>query len=1089
MIPIGFLSRVAGLATGLCCFTMLVVAGCSGAGSGTGDGVVASTADCSTTTSDALVSIDQDENTSLAASAVTSDCAEVAIYEEDGNVSQVAFVLESGEQVVTEFNSDGEAVAIRSGDDTLTISYNDGFGFARSEFTSGSGESTASVFSVNRDDSSTTSRSSAQNGGDNAAFCDELKQFASVLDAACTADPEQPFCDKAMDRAAEAAAKICTDNTQTLGGLEGTTLGNQEQDFALGVDGFITARPAANDGTTFICAAEAFGGQPPYDIQWALVSTPADSTAPLTQLPGGAAVADATVNTGTYEFDVTVTDAAGGQAVDSIVFELGDEGFFGAKIVLSTDSPEVGAEVSFKAIIQGFDSDDATAAVVDLAPGTIYWDLGDGTTATGESFTHSYSKAGVYDIYLVVIAGAECDFSDFATVVVGGGGDDADQTDFKVDIVASADSLVPGGLITLTPTVTGAIKPVDFGWGIINEDGQLIAAIYEVHPAISAQSVFTETAELEAFDEGIVQVGLLAVDAAGRVAIATQSIPVFGTDGGLFAVIEGPFELEVGVTGVLQSFAVGGDGALSYDWFIEDDPFSLVDDTATISDSRAANPEITAREPGFLGIGLTVTDATGTQAFAFNGIFVFAEGFDDLFVEFLGPFEVPVAEPAPLHSFIVGGEEPYFCSWHIFTPTVSAVLSDPFNCFETIIEFAEPGCVEIELEVEDMSGALGFAAFSVCGGSDFAFECPFDGLCDPNCQGFDPDCDDPCPFDGFCDEFCSIGDPDCFEEFEYCLSGDGFCDDFCTDFGPADPDCNHCTKDDVCVFGCSNGEDVDCSREFCVSGDAQCDFGCVPEDADCAELHCQSGDGFCDFPCDAPDPDCGTNADLCNDFAYCCEGDGFCDSRECPSLDTDCNNCLDDGLCVSECDSPDPDCNEFSDCLSDVDCADAAPCSVGFCDFGVCVFETEVGCSEPVSCSLDSECDDFDPCTADLCDFDHFCVHEVDASCTGDAVCGDGVCDAQLGEDQSTCATDCQGTGYCGDLVCDAALGEEGTTCPTDCLAGGVCGDGICDPGIGEDTATCANDCLISAFCGDGNCDTAAAEDCTSCDLDCGSCP
>ena len=52
-----------------------------------------------------------------------------------------------------------------------------------------------------------------------------------------------------------------------------------------------------------------------------------------------------------------------------------------------------------------------------------------------------------------------------------------------------------------------------------------------------------------------------------------------------------------------------------------------------------------------------MTDSVGNQAHAFLGIFVFAEGFDDLFVEFLGPYEVPAGEVVPLHSFIVGGEE------------------------------------------------------------------------------------------------------------------------------------------------------------------------------------------------------------------------------------------------------------------------------------------------------------------------------------------------------------------------------------------------------------------------------------------------
>ena len=1084
-----YFGKIRSLLITLSCCTSMALVGCGGSGSTTTGGATASTADCSSTSSDALVSVDTDDSNSLLAAAVTSDCDEVAVFEDDGRVSQTAVSLKDGSNVVAEFNDSGEVVAVRSGDDTLTFSYNDSLGFARGEFTSGSGESSASVFSVQRDSDSTATRSSAQNGGFNAAFCDELKQFSEVLTAACEADPTASYCGEAMDRASKAAAKLCSDNVEELSDLEGTTLGKEERDFALGVDGFVTARAAANNGTTFILASEAFGGQTPYEITWTVTSTPAGASAPVSDLLGGAAVVDATTNTGEYGFRVTVTDANGELSTDDILFVLGDEEFFGARIVASDEDPDAGEEVSFRAVVQGFGNTDGTTGDTDLEPGTIYWDLGDGTSAAGETISHTYTEAGVYEVYLVVIAGAECDFTDIVTIVVGGGGDNPHEGGFVVEIVASADSMHPGEVITLNAKASGAVAPVEYGWDIINEDGHGIAQLYEVHSALTAQSFFTETVDLEAFAEGIVQVGLLAVDATGRVAVTTKPVPIFGDGGGLFAVIEGPLEIEVGVPGTLQPFVIGGEGAMSFDWYIEDDPFSSVDDTATISDPHASQPVITATEPGFLGVGVTVTDSVGTQAHAFLGIFVFAEGFNDLFVEFLGPYEVPVGELVPLHSFIVGGQEPYFCSWHILSASSSAFILDPFRCFETTMEFAQLGCVDIEVAVEDITGAVGFSQFTVCAGDSFAFECPHDNFCDPGCQGFDPDCEDPCPFDGYCDEFCAIGDPDCFEELAYCLAGDGFCDDFCTDFGPADADCAHCGQDGVCVFYCPTGEDPDCHREFCISGDGLCDFGCVPEDLDCADMFCKAGDGFCDFPCDVPDPDCGTNAEYCAEFFYCCEGDEFCDGNVCPEPDGDCNNCGQDGLCVYDCATPDPDCEEFAGCASDFDCDDFDSCTYDFCDFGWCAYDVDPHCSQGGGCFDDFDCDDFNTCTFDFCDVDGLCKFDMDPQCAPAGICGDGVCDSLAGEDTATCATDCPGDAFCGDGICDSLIGEFGTTCPTDCLAGGDCGDGVCDPGIGENTDTCPGDCLIAAFCGDGNCDTAAAEDCSSCDLDCGPCP
>ena len=93
---------------GLFCCTALSLTGCGGTGSQ--DGPTASTADCATTTADALVSVDSDDTDSLLASAITSDCDEVAVYEDNGTVSQVAVSLEDGSTVVAGFNGKGDVL-------------------------------------------------------------------------------------------------------------------------------------------------------------------------------------------------------------------------------------------------------------------------------------------------------------------------------------------------------------------------------------------------------------------------------------------------------------------------------------------------------------------------------------------------------------------------------------------------------------------------------------------------------------------------------------------------------------------------------------------------------------------------------------------------------------------------------------------------------------------------------------------------------------------------------------------------------------------------------------------------------------------
>ena len=50
------------------------------------------------------------------------------------------------------------------------------------------------------------------------------------------------------------------------------------------------------------------------------------------------------------------------------------------------------------------------------------------------------------------------------------------------------------------------------------------------------------------------------------------------------------------------------------------------------------------------------------------------------------------------------------------------------------------------------------------------------------------------------------------------------------------------------------------------------------------------------------------------------------------------------------------------------------------------------------------------------------------------------------------------GQGYCGDGFCDASMGEP-TWCQMDCWSYGWCGDGLCQPEIGESSGACPSDC------------------------------
>ncbi|ACY13490.1 peptidase domain protein [Haliangium ochraceum DSM 14365] len=102
----------------------------------------------------------------------------------------------------------------------------------------------------------------------------------------------------------------------------------------------------------------------------------------------------------------------------------------------------------------------------------------------------------------------------------------------------------------------------------------------------------------------------------------------------------------------------------------------------------------------------------------------------------------------------------------------------------------------------------------------------------------------------------------------------------------------------------------------------------------------------------------------------------------------------------------------------------------------------------------------------------------VDALCATGMVsplcpCGDGVCDAGIGESTASCPLDCGSS--CGDGACNGAEGPS--NCSADC---GTCGNASCD--AGEDVDTCCTDCGCAAplLCAANTCvpDPAAGDTC-----------
>lgn len=308
----------------------------------------------------------------------------------------------------------------------------------------------------------------------------------------------------------------------------------------------------------------------------------------------------------------------------------------------------------------------------------------------------------------------------------------------------------------------------------------------------------------------------------------------------------------------------------------------------------------------------------------------------------------------------------------------------------------------------------------------------------PTCDGCG--CEDcVCEMDSFCCETAwdSLCVSECVNQCGGCLTletcGDGACvlEDKET--------CSTCPEDCACPDGES------CYKNACCT--TQCEAGMGCQDDGCG--------GIC--PCEFDE-------EVCWDGACCvaaCEAGMGCQSDGCGGIctcDSEDEVCYGGECCVPSC--------EDKECGSDGCGGTCGQCPVGqSCDESNLCFEPSCegacGGNSDFACYCDDVCFEYGDCCNDVCEF----CPEMEW-CADLSNCGDGTCDAGVGEECENCSEDCacEGGDVCG-------LFNSGYGCILDMCAMGAGAVGCCQDGVNYiciEGETSALDCstIEDSMCG-----------------------
>lgn len=203
----------------------------------------------------------------------------------------------------------------------------------------------------------------------------------------------------------------------------------------------------------------ASGGTPPYQLSWHF----GDGTNGTGANPSHVYSA-----IGTYEVMLWANDSAG-----QSVFRTLNISVVGGPSVVASATPsatDVGLDVSFSASVSG-----------GVAPYTVTWEFGDGTTGTGTSVRHAYSAAGTKTVTVVVNDSRGGSAQQPLSVLV--------NPSLAATANASSTETDPGLAVQFSGSGTGGTAPITFAWRFGDGTGSTSATSSHAYAASGTYAV------------------------------------------------------------------------------------------------------------------------------------------------------------------------------------------------------------------------------------------------------------------------------------------------------------------------------------------------------------------------------------------------------------------------------------------------------------------------------------------------------------------------------------------------------------------------------------------------------------------------